>query len=178
MGAGSGNANALGRMGCSRCAHEGSRPITVPHRFVAAHAAHASPATGDGGGEGGRDPRYLQHPVPQNAQADIEGTPGEPTDRMTGQNSSQHWQQAGPVSGVTLQAQEAYPFHDGWNIACFVILMVFILTVVSLAALAFLYELLDCGCCAKDKTVGEPREEAGLCQDETETTDKHDPEEV
>ncbi|KAG9346944.1 hypothetical protein JZ751_005871 [Albula glossodonta] len=98
--------------------------------------------------------------------------------RMKGQNSSQLWQQVGPAMGVTLQAQEAYPFHDGWNIACFVILMVFILTVVSLAALAVLYELLDCGCCAKDKTFGEPREEAGLCQDETESTDKHDLEEV
>ncbi|KAG9346909.1 hypothetical protein JZ751_005836 [Albula glossodonta] len=164
-------------MGCSRCAHEGSRPITAPHRFVAARAAHASPATGDGGGEGGK--RSSLSPASRPTErTGTEGTPGEPTDRMTGQNSSQHWQQAGPASGVTLQAQEAYPFHDGWNIACFVILMVFILTVVSLAALAFLYELLDCGCCAKDKTVGEPREEAGLCQDETESADKHDPEEV
>ncbi|KAI1883488.1 hypothetical protein AGOR_G00231960 [Albula goreensis] len=120
----------------------------------------------------------LQHPIPQNTQADAEGTPGEPTDRMTGQNSSQLWQKVGPALGVTLQAQEAYPFHDGWNIACFIIVMVFILTVVSLATLAVLYELLDCGCCAKDKTFGEPREEAGLCQDETENTDKHDPEEV
>ncbi|XP_052363802.1 small integral membrane protein 18 isoform X2 [Oncorhynchus keta] len=56
---------------------------------------------------------------------------------------------AAPLSRVSLQVQEVYPFHDGWNIACFVILLLFIITVVSLAALAFLYELLDCGCCVK-----------------------------
>ncbi|KAJ8416459.1 hypothetical protein AAFF_G00357470 [Aldrovandia affinis] len=75
---------------------------------------------------------------------------------MTGQNASQ------PLSDVAFQVQEVYPFHDGWNIACFVILLVFILTVVSLAALAFLYELLDCGCCSKDKTARELREDPGL----------------
>uniref|UniRef100_A0A8C6WU83 Small integral membrane protein 18 n=1 Tax=Neogobius melanostomus TaxID=47308 RepID=A0A8C6WU83_9GOBI len=48
--------------------------------------------------------------------------------------------------------QEVYPFHDGWNVACFIILLLFILTVLSLAALAVLYELLDCGCCTKGKT--------------------------
>uniref|UniRef100_A0A3P9KEH4 Small integral membrane protein 18 n=1 Tax=Oryzias latipes TaxID=8090 RepID=A0A3P9KEH4_ORYLA len=57
-----------------------------------------------------------------------------------------------PMSHVSLQVQEVYPFHDGWNVACFVILLLFILTILSLAALAVLYELLDCGCCAKGKT--------------------------
>uniref|UniRef100_A0A3B4GAV4 Small integral membrane protein 18 n=1 Tax=Pundamilia nyererei TaxID=303518 RepID=A0A3B4GAV4_9CICH len=52
-----------------------------------------------------------------------------------------------PLSLVSFQVQEVYPFHDGWNVACFVILLLFILTVLSLAALAVLYELLDCGCC-------------------------------
>ncbi|XP_026882284.1 small integral membrane protein 18 [Electrophorus electricus] len=47
--------------------------------------------------------------------------------------------------------QQVYPFHDGWNIACFVILLLFILTILSLAMLAFLYELLDCSCFAKPK---------------------------
>ncbi|XP_061685968.1 small integral membrane protein 18 [Syngnathoides biaculeatus] len=60
--------------------------------------------------------------------------------------------EAVPLSHVSLQPQEVYPFHDGWNVACFIILLLFILTVVSLAALAVLYEVLDCGCCAKEKT--------------------------
>ncbi|XP_072526728.1 small integral membrane protein 18 [Salminus brasiliensis] len=54
-------------------------------------------------------------------------------------------------SGAAL-VQQVYPFHDGWNIACFIILLLFVLTVLSLATLAFLYELLDCGCFAKNKT--------------------------
>ncbi|XP_041730817.1 small integral membrane protein 18 [Coregonus clupeaformis] len=68
---------------------------------------------------------------------------------------------AAPLSQVSLQVQEVYPFHDGWNIACFIILLLFILTVVSLAALAVLYELLDCGCCAKGKTHHDLMEEEG-----------------
>ncbi|KAJ3613984.1 hypothetical protein NHX12_017561 [Muraenolepis orangiensis] len=63
------------------------------------------------------------------------------------------------LSRVSMQVQEVYPFHDGWNVACFVILLLFILTVVSLAVLAVLYELLDCGCCAKGKTHRQLREE-------------------
>ncbi|XP_018413408.1 PREDICTED: small integral membrane protein 18 [Nanorana parkeri] len=54
---------------------------------------------------------------------------------------------------VGFQVQKIYPFHDGWNTACFVILVLFILTVLSLVLLAFLYEMLDCCCCAKHKTV-------------------------
>ncbi|XP_029298244.1 LOW QUALITY PROTEIN: small integral membrane protein 18 [Cottoperca gobio] len=72
--------------------------------------------------------------------------------------------EAAPLSRVSLQVQEVYPFHDGWNVACFVILLLFILTVVSLAALAVLYELLDCGCCAKGKTHQQLQEEGpGSC---------------
>ncbi|XP_071387832.1 small integral membrane protein 18 [Centroberyx affinis] len=67
--------------------------------------------------------------------------------------------EAFPLSRVSLQVQEVYPFHDGWNVACFVILLLFILTVLSLAALAVLYELLDCGCCAKGKTHRQLQEE-------------------
>uniref|UniRef100_A0A3Q2YDS9 Small integral membrane protein 18 n=1 Tax=Hippocampus comes TaxID=109280 RepID=A0A3Q2YDS9_HIPCM len=52
------------------------------------------------------------------------------------------------------------PLHQGWNVACFVIILLFILTVLSLTALALLYELLDCGCFAKEKTV--KSEERGL----------------
>ncbi|XP_017570530.1 small integral membrane protein 18 isoform X1 [Pygocentrus nattereri] len=59
-------------------------------------------------------------------------------------------------SGAAL-VQQVYPFHDGWNIACFIILLLFILTVLSLATLAFLYELLDCGCFAKSKTAHDRR---------------------
>ena len=51
------------------------------------------------------------------------------------------------------QVQKIYPFHDNWNTACFVILLLFIFTVVSLVVLAFLYEVLDCCCCVKNKTV-------------------------
>nr|XP_020452677.1 small integral membrane protein 18 [Monopterus albus] len=69
-----------------------------------------------------------------------------------------------PLSSVSLQVQEVYPFHDGWNVACFIILLLFILTVLSLAALAMLYELLDCGCCAKEKTNRQLQEEGpGSC---------------
>ncbi|KAM4604294.1 small integral membrane protein 18 [Polymixia lowei] len=67
--------------------------------------------------------------------------------------------EAVPLSRVSLQVQEVYPFHDGWNVACFVILLLFILTVLSLAALAVLYELLDCGCCTKEKTHRQLQEE-------------------
>ena len=71
------------------------------------------------------------------------------------------WRPQTELKSVELQVRELYPFHDGWNVACFVILLLFILTVLSLAALAFLYELLDCGCFAKGKTVREQREEPG-----------------
>lgn len=70
---------------------------------------------------------------------------------------------AAPLSQVSLQVQEVYPFHDVWNVACFVILLLFMLTVLSLAALAVLYELLDCGCCAKGKTHRQLQEEGSGC---------------
>lgn len=72
--------------------------------------------------------------------------------------------EAVPLSHVSLQVQEVYPFHDGWNVACFIILLLFILTVLSLTALAVLYELLNCGCCAKEKTHHQLQEEGpGSC---------------
>ncbi|XP_053474741.1 small integral membrane protein 18 [Ictalurus furcatus] len=55
-------------------------------------------------------------------------------------------------SSGAASVQQVFPFHDGWNVACFVILLLFIFTVLSLATLAFLYELLDCGCFNKTKT--------------------------
>ncbi|XP_021102317.1 small integral membrane protein 18 isoform X1 [Heterocephalus glaber] len=57
------------------------------------------------------------------------------------------------------QVQKIYPFHDNWNTACFVILLLFIFTVVSLVVLAFLYEVLDCCCCVKNKTVKDLKSE-------------------
>lgn len=78
-----------------------------------------------------------------------------------------------PLSRVSLKVQDVYPFHDSWNVACFVILLLFIVTVLSLAALAVLYELLDCGCCAKGKTQRQLQDEgpggfsklmSGLCR--------------
>ncbi|XP_023685373.1 small integral membrane protein 18 isoform X2 [Paramormyrops kingsleyae] len=85
----------------------------------------------------------------------------ETLEAMTGHNASQALHPAVPPAGAALQVQEAYPFHDSWNVACFVILLLFALTVVSLAVLAALYELLDCGCCAKGKTARQLREEPG-----------------
>ncbi|KAM9450098.1 small integral membrane protein 18 [Clarias gariepinus] len=62
------------------------------------------------------------------------------------------------VSGFgTASVQQVFPFHDGWNVACFVILLLFIITVLSLATLAFLYELLDCACFDKTKTASNRR---------------------
>ncbi|XP_036314200.1 small integral membrane protein 18 isoform X1 [Pipistrellus kuhlii] len=57
------------------------------------------------------------------------------------------------------QVQKIYPFHDNWNTACFVILLLFIFTVVSLVVLAFLYEVLNCCCCVKNKTVKDLKSE-------------------
>ncbi|NP_001292381.1 small integral membrane protein 18 isoform X2 [Equus asinus] len=57
------------------------------------------------------------------------------------------------------KVQKIYPFHDNWNTACFVILLLFIFTVVSLAVLAFLYEVFDCCCCVKNKTVKDLKSE-------------------
>nr|XP_057924281.1 small integral membrane protein 18 [Doryrhamphus excisus]XP_057924290.1 small integral membrane protein 18 [Doryrhamphus excisus] len=78
---------------------------------------------------------------------------------MSDTNNLSRHREANPLSQVSQQVQEIYPFHDGWNVACFVILLLFILTVLSLAAMAVLYEVLDCGCCAKGKMHQEPQEE-------------------
>ncbi|XP_043827050.1 small integral membrane protein 18 [Dromiciops gliroides] len=56
---------------------------------------------------------------------------------------------------IGFQVQKVYPFHDNWNTACFIIMLLFIFTVVSLMLLAFIYEVLDCCCCAKDKTLSD-----------------------
>lgn len=71
---------------------------------------------------------------------------------MTHQSNLPWHPKAAPLSHVSMQVEEVYPFHDGWNVACFIILLLFILTVLSLTALAVLYEVLDCGCCTKGKT--------------------------
>ncbi|XP_069093504.1 small integral membrane protein 18 [Pleurodeles waltl] len=63
------------------------------------------------------------------------------------------------IQQVESQIQKIYPFHDNWNIACFVILILFIFTVISLMLFAFLYELLDCCCCDKNKTVKDLKNE-------------------
>lgn len=69
--------------------------------------------------------------------------------------ASSHWNETttSVYQYLGFQVQTIYPFHDNWNTACFVILLVFVSTVVSLVVLAFLYEALDCCCCAKNKTV-------------------------
>ncbi|XP_039396747.1 small integral membrane protein 18 [Mauremys reevesii] len=65
-----------------------------------------------------------------------------------------HWNQTTSLfQYLGFQVQKIYPFHDNWNTACFIILVIFIFTVVSLVVLAFLYELLDCCCCVKNKTM-------------------------
>ncbi|XP_054634520.1 small integral membrane protein 18 [Dunckerocampus dactyliophorus] len=83
---------------------------------------------------------------------------------VTDTNNLSWHPEANPLSQVSLHVQEVYPFQDGWNVACFLILLLFILTVLSLAAMAILYELLDCGCCAKGKIHQELQEEGpGNC---------------
>nr|XP_006006231.2 PREDICTED: small integral membrane protein 18 [Latimeria chalumnae] len=79
-------------------------------------------------------------------------------------NSNETWRWINSTAAfhnLSFQVQKIFPFHDKWNTACFVILILFILTVVSLIVLAFLYELLDCGCCAKEKTVKEVQNDPG-----------------
>ncbi|XP_028929249.1 small integral membrane protein 18 [Ornithorhynchus anatinus] len=76
--------------------------------------------------------------------------------------SAHHWNETlSFYQYFGFQVQKIYPFHDNWNTACFVILLLFILTVVSLVVLAFLYELLDCCCCVKNKTVKDLEDEPG-----------------
>ncbi|RXM96406.1 Small integral membrane protein 18 [Acipenser ruthenus] len=98
---------------------------------------------------------------------------------MTALNSSQLWHHPADCAvaclfrDISLQVQQVYPFHDGWNMACFVILLLFILTVVSLVVLAFLYELLDCGCCEKEKTAKDLREQPGPLRSMMDSVRKH-----
>ncbi|XP_043915353.1 small integral membrane protein 18 [Protopterus annectens] len=83
---------------------------------------------------------------------------------MSALNSSQPWYWTNSTGTfynyLSFQVQKIYPFHDNWNTACFVILIIFIITVISLAVLAFLYEILDCGCCSKEKTVKDLQNES------------------
>ncbi|XP_068961046.1 small integral membrane protein 18 [Petaurus breviceps papuanus] len=65
---------------------------------------------------------------------------------------------------IGFQVQRVYPFHDNWNTACFIIMLLFIFTVVSLMLLAFIYEVLDCCCCAKDKTLSDLESEPSPLQ--------------
>ncbi|XP_067413069.1 LOW QUALITY PROTEIN: small integral membrane protein 18 [Emydura macquarii macquarii] len=68
--------------------------------------------------------------------------------------NTSHWNETTSLyQYLGFQVQKIYPFHDNWNTACFIILVIFIFTVISLVALAFLYELLDCCCCVKNKTM-------------------------
>ncbi|XP_060771818.1 small integral membrane protein 18 [Neoarius graeffei] len=60
-------------------------------------------------------------------------------------------------SSGAASVQQVFPFHDGWNIACFVILLIFIFTILSLATLAFLYELLNRSCFNKTETTHNER---------------------
>ncbi|XP_044537472.1 small integral membrane protein 18 [Gracilinanus agilis] len=79
--------------------------------------------------------------------------------------NSTHWNETASTSSpptttsayqyIGFQVQKVYPFHDNWNTACFIIMLLFIFTVVSLMLLAFIYEVLDCCCCAKDKTMSD-----------------------
>ncbi|XP_012324207.1 small integral membrane protein 18 [Aotus nancymaae] len=75
--------------------------------------------------------------------------------------ASSHWNETttSVYQYLGFQVQKIYPFHDNWNIACFVILLLFIFTVVALVVLAFLYEVLDCCCCVKNKTVKDLKSE-------------------
>ncbi|XP_073075167.1 small integral membrane protein 18 isoform X1 [Manis javanica] len=72
------------------------------------------------------------------------------------------------------QVQKIYPFHDNWNTACFVILLLFIFTVISLVVLAFLYEVLDCCCCVKNKTVKDLQSEPNPLRSMMDNIRKHE----
>ncbi|XP_008315226.1 small integral membrane protein 18 [Cynoglossus semilaevis] len=73
------------------------------------------------------------------------------TDATKSTNLPWH-QEMASLSQVSFQVQEIYPFHDGWNVACFVILLLFILTVISLVILALLYDQVNCRCCVNRMT--------------------------
>ncbi|XP_073073860.1 small integral membrane protein 18-like [Manis javanica] len=72
------------------------------------------------------------------------------------------------------QVQKIYPFHDNWNTACFVILLLFIFTVISLVVLAFLCEVLDCCCCVKNKTVKDLQSEPNPLRSMMDNIRKHE----
>lgn len=76
------------------------------------------------------------------------------------------------------QVQKIYPFHDNWNTACFIILVIFIFTVICLVVLAFLYELLDCCCCVKNKTMKDLENEPNPVRSMMNSFRKHETEVV
>lgn len=94
--------------------------------------------------------------------------------------ASSHWNETttSVYQYLGFQVQKIYPFHDNWNTACFVILLLFVFTVASLVVLAFLYEVLDCCCCAKNKTVKDLKSEPNPLRSMMDNIRKHDSEVV
>ncbi|XP_078396453.1 small integral membrane protein 18 [Cetorhinus maximus] len=76
---------------------------------------------------------------------------------MAACNFSQTWYSINnPTSifqDIEFQVQQMQLFHDSWKIAFFLILLLFVLTIISLVLLAFLHELLPCCVCAKNRSV-------------------------
>ncbi|XP_067897873.1 small integral membrane protein 18 [Heterodontus francisci] len=76
---------------------------------------------------------------------------------MAACNFSETWylinNSASLYQDTELQVQQMQLFHDSWKIAFFLILLLFVLTVISLVLLAFRHELLTCCFCAKYKNV-------------------------
>ncbi|KAM9194392.1 small integral membrane protein 18 [Dugong dugon] len=94
--------------------------------------------------------------------------------------SSSYWNGTTPsiYQYLGFQVQKIYPFHDNWNTACFVILLLFIFTVVSLVVLAFLYEVLDSCCCVNNKTVKDLKSGPNPLRSVTDNTGKRETEVV
>ncbi|XP_078067978.1 small integral membrane protein 18 [Mustelus asterias] len=76
---------------------------------------------------------------------------------MAAYNFSQTWYLINNPTSIyqdtEFQVQQMELFHDSWKIAFFLILLLFVLTIISLVLLAFLHELLPCCVCAKNKSV-------------------------
>uniref|UniRef100_A0A8V0Y0B8 Small integral membrane protein 18 n=2 Tax=Gallus gallus TaxID=9031 RepID=A0A8V0Y0B8_CHICK len=101
----------------------------------------------------GNGTALAQHPYGREPPNPWQGIGQDNSSRMATLNAT-HWNETTSIyQYLGFQVQKIYPFHDNWNTACFVILIIFIFTVVSLVVLAFLYEMLDCCCCVKNKTV-------------------------
>ncbi|XP_043529958.1 small integral membrane protein 18 [Chiloscyllium punctatum] len=76
---------------------------------------------------------------------------------MAANNFSQTWFVINDATSINqdteFQVQQMQLFHDSWKIAFFLILLLFVLTVISLVLLAFLHELLLCCFCTKSKSL-------------------------